>query len=289
MPLYIVGIAIAIGFALLLWRQHKSGVGWQREVSFLVDLVALSATALVVGVLVVAQLRPSEEDAAKLSPDEESTPIAISTKAVENEPVVATESVVIATSEPEPVVATKTVVTATSEPVVTATSEAKPTATTVDEKAEATATAKASQATEASITATSTLIPKPTVEATPEVITYTVRSGDVFGLIAQNHGLSADELLAANPGVVPERIGIGDELIIPPAVDEDEENQAEKESNSEDKASTPVPDPNQYFVRSGDTFGIIAQRFGLTTDELSDYNPKIDPERLSIGDTIYIP
>ena len=118
MPLYIVGIAIAIGFALLLWRQHKSGVGWQREVSFLVDLVALSATALVVGVLVVAQLRPSEEEAVTLSPDEESTPIAISTKAVKNEPVVATETALSATSEPELVVATETVVILTSETAV---------------------------------------------------------------------------------------------------------------------------------------------------------------------------
>ena len=289
MPLYIVGIAIAIGFALLLWRQHKSGAGWQREVSFLVDLVALSATALVVGVLVVAQLRPSEEDAVALNPDEESTPIAISTKAVENEPVVATETVLIATSEPEPVVPTETVLIATSEIVATATSKPKPTATTVDEKAEATATPKASPTTKPNITATSTLIPKATIEPTPEVMTYTVRSGDVFALIAQNHNLSFDQLLDANPGVVPQGIKIGDKLMIPLGVEKDEENEAEDEANSEDETSTPVPDPSQYIVRAGDTFGMIAQRFGLTIEELSDYNPKIDPQRLSIGDTIYIP
>lgn len=299
MPLYIVGIAIAIGFALLLWRQHKSGVGWQREVSFVVDLVALSATALVVGVLVVAQLGPSDGDTQKTSQDEENTPIAISTKAIENEPVVATETVVIAESEPEPVVATETIDLAESEPIVatervaSATSVPKLTVTMVDEEAEATATKtptkKPDPTIEAKITATSTLIPKPTVEPTPDVTTYIVRSGDVFGLIAQNNSLSFEELQTANPSVVPEGIKIGDELIIPPVVEDEEEEESEEKSSSEDTTPTPMVDPNQYFVRDGDTFSTIAEQFELTTKELSEYNPDTDPNRISVGDKIYVP
>jgi Ca2+-binding RTX toxin-like protein/LysM repeat protein len=49
-------------------------------------------------------------------------------------------------------------------------------------------------------------------------------------------------------------------------------------------------EPGKYAVASGDTFGKIAQKFGLTQNELLDLNPDItNPSKLSIGQQINIP
>ena len=41
-----------------------------------------------------------------------------------------------------------------------------------------------------------------------------------------------------------------------------------------------------YSVRSGDTLGAIAQRFGTTVDALIVLNPGIDPHALRVGQTV---
>ena len=49
-------------------------------------------------------------------------------------------------------------------------------------------------------------------------VTYTVESGDCWSVIAQDHNLTSDELLALNPGYDIDRLSIGDELLISNAV-----------------------------------------------------------------------
>jgi LysM repeat protein len=44
-----------------------------------------------------------------------------------------------------------------------------------------------------------------------------------------------------------------------------------------------------YVIASGDNFGKIAGKFGLTLQAILDANPGTDPRRLSIGQTIQIP
>jgi hypothetical protein len=45
---------------------------------------------------------------------------------------------------------------------------------------------------------------------------YTVQPGDTLGAIAARHGVSVDDLIAANPGIDPQRLQIGAEIVIPP-------------------------------------------------------------------------
>jgi Tfp pilus assembly protein FimV len=44
-----------------------------------------------------------------------------------------------------------------------------------------------------------------------------------------------------------------------------------------------------YSVRSGDTLGTIAERFGTTVDELLVLNPGIDPHALRVGQPVRVP
>jgi len=49
----------------------------------------------------------------------------------------------------------------------------------------------------------------------PNGMPYTVKAGDSFFLIARTFGISLDALLAANPGVNPDRLFIGQVICIP--------------------------------------------------------------------------
>jgi LysM repeat protein len=56
----------------------------------------------------------------------------------------------------------------------------------------------------------------------------------------------------------------------------------------------PVVDPQPpntdiYTVQSGEYFSVIAQRYGLTTAELSLLNPDVDPDKIYVGQNLYVP
>jgi Tfp pilus assembly protein FimV len=57
-------------------------------------------------------------------------------------------------------------------------------------------------------------------------------------------------------------------------------------------ASRPIraarPRSTGYSVRSGDTLGTIADRFGTTVDELLLLNPGIDPRALHVGQSLRV-
>lgn len=43
-----------------------------------------------------------------------------------------------------------------------------------------------------------------------------------------------------------------------------------------------------YSVRSGDTLGTIAERFGTTVEQLLVLNPRIDPQALRVGQSVRV-
>lgn len=56
----------------------------------------------------------------------------------------------------------------------------------------------------------------------------------------------------------------------------------------------PVVDPQPpntdiYTVQSGEYFSVIAQRYGLTTAELQVLNPDVDPDKIYVGQNLYVP
>lgn len=56
----------------------------------------------------------------------------------------------------------------------------------------------------------------------------------------------------------------------------------------------PVADPQPpntdvYVVQSGEYFSVIAQRYGLTTAELQALNPDVDPDKIYVGQNLYVP
>ena len=108
--------------------------------------------------------------------------------------------------------------------------------------------------------------------ACPNGTVYTIRPGDsLFGL-AGRFGTSVDAILAANPGINPTNLQLGQQICIP-------------------VVPTPGPCPGgfQYFVKPGDTFFSIARRFGIAVPALEAANPGVNPNALRIGQGICIP
>lgn len=114
---------------------------------------------------------------------------------------------------------------------------------------------------------------QPIYPACPEGNYYSIRPGDTLYRIAIFYNVSLDDLIEANPGIDPTRLFVGQIICIP-------------------LATPPVTCPegqNEYIVRSGDTFYSIAQRFGITVQELIRANPRVNPEALLIGQILCIP
>jgi LysM repeat protein len=60
------------------------------------------------------------------------------------------------------------------------------------------------------------------------------------------------------------------------------------QSTTATTTETTTPGGQYYVVRSGDTLGSIAQKYGATVDELMTLNPGIDPTALHIGQKITV-
>ncbi|MFO8060587.1 MAG: LysM peptidoglycan-binding domain-containing protein [Bacillota bacterium] len=111
---------------------------------------------------------------------------------------------------------------------------------------------------------------------------YTVRSGDTMFSIARRFGVSLDQLIRANQHIAdPTVIFPGDVLCVPdnPAVD--------PPGRAPDRCP---PGWRRYTVRSGDTMFSIAERFGVSLDQLIRANPHItDPAVIFPGDVLCVP
>lgn len=145
--------------------------------------------------------------------------------------------------------------------------------------------------------------------------TYTIQRGDILGFIARDYGISVNELMEANGITDPNRIEVGQVLVIPssetgevaPAEDEvaettdepdvavaeegdDADEPAEEETVTEEDAPEVVVEeedetgeaPQTYVVQAGDSLGKIAERFGIPLRDLAAANG------LSVTSFVYV-
>lgn len=106
---------------------------------------------------------------------------------------------------------------------------------------------------------------------------HKVASGETLGTIASRYGMSVAELQRIN-GLRSTKIYVGQRLKV------------------KEGSGTPPPTHTQpttsskqyYYVRSGDTFGKIAQRHRLSISQLRNLNPGINIDRLSIGQRLRV-
>lgn len=135
---------------------------------------------------------------------------------------------------------------------------------------EPTAVSVASLPTETPATDTPALTPTATSTPSLEPIIYIVQEGDTLLSIASEFNVDLARLRQIN-GLTSDLINIGQQLVIPPPLDDDE-------------TELPV-----YFVEAGETFTSIAEKFGLTPEALQAANPNVEPAALQVGQAILLP
>lgn len=97
------------------------------------------------------------------------------------------------------------------------------------------------------------------------LIIYTVRSGDSVYRIANQYGITTNDIVYANQLSNPDRLAIGQALIIP-------------------------VDYFEYIVKRGDTLYQIAGRYNTTISRILEENPSItNPSNIFIGQSIRVP
>lgn len=97
------------------------------------------------------------------------------------------------------------------------------------------------------------------------VIIYTVKVGDSVYKIANQYGITTNDIVYANQLSNPDRLAIGQALVIP-------------------------VDYFEYIVKRGDSLYSIARRYNTTVSQLLEANPSItNPSMIFIGQSIRIP
>lgn len=112
-----------------------------------------------------------------------------------------------------------------------------------------------------------------------EPITYTVKSGDVLGVIADRYDVRVSQIQDWN-NINGTRIDIGQKLLIyskTAAPNRVRETKAPEPENEEDEKITPTPTSNDgyitYTVKSGDNLWVIAKKYsGISAQNIMDLN-----------------
>ncbi|MGH4049835.1 MAG: L,D-transpeptidase family protein [Clostridium sp.] len=96
---------------------------------------------------------------------------------------------------------------------------------------------------------------------------YKIKSGDILASIANTFNTTIDSILLVNPGIVPEKLLIGQVICI-----------------SQEKSKQSVcPMMNTYVIRKGETFATISKSFNVPVQSLLNANPGINPLNLYEG------
>ncbi len=139
-----------------------------------------------------------------------------------------------------------------------------------------TSTEKKSQTATAASTAASTPNQSQQQSQSAPTFTYTVKSGDTLGEIAQEHNVSASTLCMLNGIRSNSTLQVGQRLKIP------------GQAPTTTPATTQKSSAKYHTVRSGDSLSKIASNYGTTVSKLCSINGISSTSTLSIGQKIYL-
>ena len=113
----------------------------------------------------------------------------------------------------------------------------------------------------------------------PKTSKYTVRKGDNLGKIAAKHGITVDQLKELN-NLTDNNIMVGQSIVVP--------GDGEQAATKPAKAEREKPRTTTHTVRSGETLGAIAEKYGTTVSAIKRASG-IKSDRISIGQKLTIP
>ncbi len=175
-------------------------------------------------------------------------------------------------------------------------------------------------------------VPEPQPRVAPEVsekvasgtgdgagTTHVIAKGDMLSALAKRYGVPREAILAANPGITPTNLKLGQTLRIPgkgeakaeaavPAPDakaspeagtapespKPEVQPAPEKAIDRETAQVPIQEPSAaaagtHVIVAGDLVSAIAKRYGVTEKAILKANPGLKPGNLQLGQVIRLP
>ena len=125
------------------------------------------------------------------------------------------------------------------------------------------------------------------------VETYRVKKSDTMQTIADRFGLSVEELLEYNQAYKTRELRARDILIIPSRKERKKLQQQREQAAAQVVQQAPVAQQPVEFathvVAPKETVYGISRQWGITQDQLKEYNPELKTSVLKIGMTLRIP
>jgi len=122
----------------------------------------------------------------------------------------------------------------------------------------------------------------PVVEPTPATTEYVVVHGDTLAKIAKRCGVTLSALRAANPGVEPTKLKVGQKLTIPAG------GTAPAATGAAVSSETGMGGGTTYVVKSGDNLTRIAKLHGTTVKAIEAEN-NLTTTKIHVGQKLKIP
>jgi LysM repeat protein len=110
---------------------------------------------------------------------------------------------------------------------------------------------------------------------------YTIRRGDTLWMIAQRYYTSVAAIRAANPGLNPQNLTVGQTICVP-------SRRAPRPPVTPPPSRCPVG-LRTHVVQRNDTLWLIAQRYCTTVDTILALNRGLTPGNLRAGQVLLIP
>ncbi|WP_160300766.1 LysM peptidoglycan-binding domain-containing protein [Kiritimatiella glycovorans] len=134
----------------------------------------------------------------------------------------------------------------------------------------------------------SDMAPEPAPMPEPEYKHYTIRKGDTLSAIAYRHDISVSTLVELNEIQNPDRLVVGQDLLLPPYAAEPAARPSAPSPGAVRESGAEAGDGEIYVVKSGDTLSQIAQRFNVALDRLRDVNG-LRGDRIIVGQELVVP
>lgn len=130
-------------------------------------------------------------------------------------------------------------------------------------------------------------VPAVVAAAAPSAGSYAVADRDTLWSVAKRLGVSPEALAAANPGIDPRRMSIGQRLAVPAGVEPAQLAKAQERPTP--SAAPALAAGRTHTVAEGDNFWSVARQHGVSVAALTEANPGVDPTRLRIGQGLAVP
>ncbi|MEM0915539.1 MAG: LysM domain-containing protein [Planctomycetota bacterium] len=129
--------------------------------------------------------------------------------------------------------------------------------------------------------------PTPAPPPAPATRSHTIARGDTLSQLSQTYlGTSRrwDEIVAVNPGIDPNRLIVGEVILIPA--------EGPSPAAAAPTGGAPLGGGSTHTIAPGDTLSQISERYYGTAarwEEILEANPGVSPTRLLVGEELVIP